>query len=759
MFRGQFNRFSFQAKVFFSAAFVGTLSLVLVGGIFIVQDGLSFRKGLAAENQSKAGIVAHACASAVVFRDPAFADRVLIGLTASPEITTAAIFYSDGTRFAEYIRSDMPRHLVTEAGPLGSYYSDDHLDTTIPIYFQELEVGTITLRTEVPNLASRVGNYGLIVAGIAFLSLIISLRLARSFFRTLMKPIQELESTTKLVTLRDDYSLRAEKFGDDELGRLTDAFNAMLSQIEERESALRESENRFGGLLNRLGEAVFRMTVPDGVFEYCSPAAESVFGYPAKEFTDRPGILQSIIHPESAEFLESEHKKLLANEASVVWEYKIIDPTGKERWIQQTNVFEIDQTGNLTALQGCCTDITARHRAAHEKKQMEYQINQSHKLEALGTLAGGIAHDFNNILGSIMGYAELATMKLAKDDPAQDYLTQMSIAVQRATSMVRKILTFSRHGEQGKMSVKLNTVVEEALTLIRPSLLTNVTVSTSLSADYGKVMANSSQIQQIVMNLCTNAAHAMENQGGSLEVALTETTVDENNSDLTEDMDAGVYLQLRISDTGTGIAEGVKERIFEPFFTTKPKDKGAGMGLTMVYGIVRDHGGNILVDSAVGQGTSIRVLFPVTLSLAQKDSDQPHEFVSGAGRVLLVDDEEMLVNLVQKTLVVLGYEVVSFTDPNEALEAFRARPDDFDVLVTDLTMPGLTGRELAHEVKAIAPNLPIIICSGYNKYANQDTADSLGIFAFAQKPLKVNELGNLIASALDADHQATNDLN
>ncbi|MFT5315903.1 MAG: CheY-like chemotaxis protein/anti-sigma regulatory factor (Ser/Thr protein kinase), partial [Candidatus Krumholzibacteriia bacterium] len=311
----------------------------------------------------------------------------------------------------------------------------------------------------------------------------------------------------------------------------------------------------------------------------------------------------------------------------------------------------------------------------------------------------------------------------------------------------------------GKMPVKLNTVVEEALTLIRPSLLTNVTVSTSLSADYGKVMANSSQIQQIVMNLCTNAAHAMENQGGSLEVALTETTVDENNSDLTEDMDAGVYLQLRISDTGTGIAEGVKERIFEPFFTTKPKDKGAGMGLTMVYGIVRDHGGNILVDSAVGQGTSIRVLFPVTLSLAQKDSDQPHEFVSGAGRVLLVDDEEMLVNLVQKTLVVLGYEVVSFTDPNEALEAFRARPDDFDVLVTDLTMPGLTGRELAHEVKAIAPNLPIIICSGYNKYANQDTADSLGIFAFAQKPLKVNELGNLIASALDADHQATNDLN
>jgi len=220
---------------------------------------------------------------------------------------------------------------------------------------------------------------------------------------------------------------------------------------------------------------------------------------------------------------------------------------------------------------------------------------------------------------------------------------------------------------------------------------------------------------------------------------------------------AGIFLQLRISDSGIGIAEDVQERIFEPFFTTKPHGKGTGMGLAMVYGIVLDHGGNILVDSVLGYGTTFRVLFPVTLSMAIAEGDQVAQPVRGGGRVLFVDDEEMLVNLVKKTLGVLGYEITAFTDPTEALLAFQADPDSFDILVTDLTMPGLTGRELACEVQSLRPDFPIIICSGYNKFSNQESADSLGIFAFAQKPLKVNELGNLIASAIDAHQQTTND--
>jgi len=725
MLRKHFSRLSFRAKIFFSATFVGTLSLVLVSLVFLVQDGLSFRNSFAAENRSKAEILAHTCASAVGFRDPDFAQRVLNGLSASPEITRATIHFSDGTKFSEYLRSELPVQDNATNLQLGSHYAGGFLNTTMPIFYQGLEVGTISLRAEVPDLMSRLGNYGLLLLGAAFISLLISLRLARTFFSVLAEPIQELETTTRAVILDHDYSVRARKFSDDELGHLTDTFNVMLSRIEERERALRDSENRFSGLLNRLGEAVFRMTVPSGVFEYCSPAAERVFGYAAEDFIARPGILQIIVHPESEDYLTREHQKLVTDDTSLVWEYKINDPAGKKRWIRQTNSFEYDAEGRIIALQGCCTDVTSQRLAEQEKKKMEFQINQTHKLEALGTLAGGIAHDFNNILGAIMGYSDLAAMDLADDDPVQEYLHQVNLAGQRATNMVRKILTFSRHGDQGKVPLQLNSVIEEALSLIRPSMPIDVTIQANLPAGFGMIMADSNQIHQIVMNLCTNASHAMEVGGGTLDVSLSQVTLDEEHTDLHEDMDAGIFLQLRISDSGIGIAEDVQERIFEPFFTTKPHGKGTGMGLAMVYGIVLDHGGNILVDSVLGYGTTFRVLFPVTLSMAIAEGDQVAQPVRGGGRVLFVDDEEMLVNLVKKTLGVLGYEITAFTDPTEALLAFQADPDSFDILVTDLTMPGLTGRELACEVQSLRPDFPIIICSGYNKFSNQESADSL----------------------------------
>lgn len=757
MLRTLFSRFSFRAKIIFSAAFVSTLSLVLISIAFLVQDGLSFRKSFAAENLSKTEILAHTCASAVGFHDPEFATRVLSGLAASPEIMVASIYFSDDTILAEYRRIDISSALGFAELRLGSHYDGDQLDTIIPILFQGIEVGTIAVRAEVPNLWSRLGSFGLLLTGVAFLSLIVSLRLGRTFFQALTAPIQELEATTIAVTQNDDYSVRAKKFSEDELGRLTDAFNTMLSRIQEREAALRDSENRFSGLLNRLGEAVFRMTVPDGKFEYFSPAAKYVFGYDANEFLARPGILQLIVHPDSAVYLKLEHEKLLTGQAAAVWEYRIIDASGQERYILQTNAFQYDEAGKLIALEGCCTDISARKRADDEKQRMEFQLNQAHKLEALGTLAGGIAHDFNNILGAIMGYAELAAMDLAPDDPVQEYLQQVSLAGRRATNMVQKILTFSRQGDQGMVPVQMDAVVEEAISLIRPSLPIDVKVETHLPKNLGQVMADSNQIHQIVMNLCTNAGYAMENGGGTLEVALTQITVPEKHQDLTEDMAAGVYLQLRITDSGSGIPPDLLGRVFEPFFTTKPQGKGTGMGLAMVYGIVLDHGGNILVTSTEGHGTTFRVLLPVTLRLAVQKSNDETNSTEGVGRVLLVDDEEMLVNLVRRTLGNLGYEVDAYTEPGEALKAFQADPDSYDIMVTDLTMPGLTGRELAREVQKISPDLPIIICSGYNKFANQETADSLGIYAFAQKPLKVNELGNLIASAIKAGHQTAND--
>ncbi len=495
------------------------------------------------------------------------------------------------------------------------------------------------------------------------------------------------------------------------------------------------------------------MTVPDGVFEYCSPAAETVFGYTAADFLKRPGILKEIVHPSSRQYIEREHGRLLTGLAAAVWEYRIIDAEGKERWILQTNAVEHDEFGRVKALEGCCTDITQRREAALAQQRLEMELQQAHKLEALGTLAGGIAHDFNNILEAIMGYTDLAAMDLPDDHPVQEFLEQVRLAGHRAAGMVREILTFSRRGDMGKTPVRLDDVVGEAMKLIQPSLPASITVQVDLPDDLPPVIADSNQIHQIIMNLCTNAGHAMEDNGGTLTVALTQVRLPAGHPDLTDDMEPGSYLELVVADSGGGIDPAIQARIFEPFFTTKPQGKGTGMGLAMVYGIVLDHEGNVLVDSQPGQGTRFRILLPV--SVAQDETVATNDGRSGnsSGRVLFVDDEEMLVRLVERILGSLGYAVEAHTDPREALAVFKRDPGAFDILVTDLTMPVMSGKALAAEVLTLRPDLPVIICTGYSREATADTAQSLGIYAFAQKPLTMQQLGKLIDKALDAARQ------
>ena len=400
-------------------------------------------------------------------------------------------------------------------------------------------------------------------------------------------------------------------------------------------------------------------------------------------------------------------------------------------------------------LRGLVIDITEHKLAEQEKKKLEIRLQQSQKMESIGTLAGGIAHDFNNILFSIIGYTEMALDDIEKGTPLHNNLQEVLIAGQRAKDLVKQILTFSRQADQELKPLKVQLVVREALKLIRSSLPSTIEINQDISNTCGLVMADATQIHQVVMNLFTNAFHAMEDRGGKLEVTLKEINLDLD--DLKDPaMLPGSYACLTVADTGSGIDQSIIDRIFEPYFSTKEKDKGTGIGLAMVHGIVKSYGGNIRVYSEPGKGTLFHVYLPVIESKADVQKIQPIESArNGSERILCVDDEYQIVRLEAQILERLGYQVVTRTSSIDALETFRAEPDKFDLVVTDMTMPEITGVQLSQKLRDIRADIPIIMCSGFGEQMNSKKTNIVKINAHAVKPLVKSELARIIRQVLD----------
>ena len=385
-----------------------------------------------------------------------------------------------------------------------------------------------------------------------------------------------------------------------------------------------------------------------------------------------------------------------------------------------------------------------------EQKRLEAQLQQAQKMESIGTLAGGIAHDFNNILFPIVGYTEMTMDDVPEDSTAHRNLKEILSSALRARDLVQQILTFSRKQNQELKPLKTQIVVREALKLIRSSLPTTIEISQNIDKDCGLVMADPTQIHQIVMNLCTNAYHAMDDTGGTLEVNLNEVelTVD----DITGlDMEPGPYLCLKVGDTGEGMDQSVIERIFDPYFTTKETGKGTGLGLAVVHGIVKSYGGDIRVYSEVDKGSVFHVYLPriKEASVSPETVVSDEELQTGHERILLVDDEEAIVSMEKQMMEKLGYHVTARTSSIEALEAFRAQPDKFDLVITDMTMPNMTGDRLAGELMNIRPDIPIILCTGFSEKISRERADALGIKGFLMKPIAMKDLAKTIRKALD----------
>jgi len=432
------------------------------------------------------------------------------------------------------------------------------------------------------------------------------------------------------------------------------------------------------------------------------------------------------------------------------FENPIITKDGNLRYIAWHNALLKNEKGENIGTFSSGEDITERRRAEEERERLEAQLRQSQKMEAIGTLAGGIAHDFNNILGAIIGYSELAKMKLPEESDTIENLDQVIKAGKRAANLVKQILTVSRQHQQEKRPLQIGYIVEEALSLLRSTLPKTIEIKEKLHKGTGVINADPNQMHQVIMNLCTNAAHAMREDGGILMVELANVELDDLEAAGHLDMDAGSYLRLTVSDTGCGMRPEIVKRIFDPYFTTKDTGEGTGLGLSVAQGIVKAHGGAITVYSEPRKGTTFHVYLPIILD-AEKGKKKPKDLLvpTGTERILFIDDEQVLADIGGQMLERLGYRVVTKTDSLEALELFQREPNRFDLVITDMTMPHMTGDKLAQEMIRIRSDIPIILCTGHSTQISKEKAKKIGIQLLLMKPLNNRMISETVRKVLD----------
>ncbi len=379
-----------------------------------------------------------------------------------------------------------------------------------------------------------------------------------------------------------------------------------------------------------------------------------------------------------------------------------------------------------------------------ERFELEKRLRQTQKMEAIGTLAGGVAHDFNNVLTPIIGYSEIIRLKMKQDgvsDPlTEEYLGEILVASRRAKQLVEQILTFSRSTEQKKSLQYVQPIVKEVARLVRTMLPSTIKINQDIDDKCERISIDPVHLHQVLVNLCTNSGHAMENTHGELVLSLKQHERDDAGRD---------WIKITIADTGHGIEPELLEKIFDPYFTTKEKEQGTGMGLAVVHGVVHNQGGRLEVDSEVGKGTSVHIYFPICEEQTSLDQVVDlSELQHGHGKILLVDDEEQVVDVAAELLRNLGYDVTGVASSRKALRLFIEAPDDFDLLITDLTMPDLTGIELCSEVKKVRPDLPVILCTGYSEKVTTELLGRVGIDRYCVKPVAMKEFAEAVSSVL-----------
>jgi PAS domain S-box-containing protein len=507
--------------------------------------------------------------------------------------------------------------------------------------------------------------------------------------------------------------------------------------LEERTKKLRESEAKFRLLFDSIPEAVL-VYDDQGRILYVNDIGVQWLGWPAPELIGKH--LSDIVAPHCLAQVSEPGPASSRQPAS---RSKMVYVSRSGQFLEaEVNVCPMEFGGQMAVLV-VARDITERTR-------LEAQLRQVQKMQAIGTLAGGIAHDFNNILAAILGYTELALYDVPHGSRMQRHLEEVLTAGKRARDLVQQILAFSRQRPPERQPVQLHLLISDILRMLRASLPSTIAIHPRLTSTAGTVLADPTQLQQVLMNLCTNAEHAMRDTGGALAVHLDAVEVTADFAAAHAPLTPGPHTCIMLRDTGHGMAPEVMERIFEPFFTTKAVGEGTGMGLAVVDGIIASHGGAITVASTPGQGTTFAIYLPrVDTETPSLDVPEEIPIPQGNGRILFVDDEPILAHMTAEMLSRLGYHATVYTSSVEALQTFQVVPWQFDLVITDQTMPVMTGERLARELRRIRPNIPIILCTGFSHTMTASRAQALGVDAFLLKPLGFRELGMAIQQVLE----------
>ena len=525
-----------------------------------------------------------------------------------------------------------------------------------------------------------------------------------------------------------------------------------LRRLEHGALALRESEERYAMAMEAANEGHAAWNLLERTV-FVSDKWRALHGIAPGDVISTESDLKQrvVIHPDDVGILQaalSDH--LEGRTPAIDVEYRVRGDDGEFHWIQARGRCVRDATGTPSRLFCAANDITARKDAEEARARFDLRVQQAHRMEALGTLAGGIAHDFNNILGAILGFGDMAQQQAAPGTSLRRHIDRVLQAGARAKALVRRVLEFSRSGVVEQVPVDIQRVVEEALALLSPTLPPGMTLDATLTADSVAVSGDATQLHQVVMNLCTNAVQAM-GEAGVLRVDLRLVEVDQPLQLLHGNLAAGSHVRLCVHDTGPGFAPEVLLRAFEPFFSTKKAGEGTGLGLSVVHGIVRDLGGAIDVESTLGSGTRMSVWLPVAAESVTIMSQDNDDWPRGDGQVvMIVDDEGPLVELGEELLAELGYSPLAFDSGEAALAAFRADPSNFDAVLTDESMPGMTGSELARAILAVRPELPVIMMTGHVVAGLEDRAAKAGVCLLLHKPLAARELAKSLARCLAA---------
>ena len=731
-------------KVNLLIAAASGIALVLAAVGLIVYDVTTVQPRALRDLMAQVELIRINTTAALAFQDREAATENLSTLRAKREIAAASLFGPDGRVFAGYVRAGEEHNPPNASPPPPGYtYHNNRVTISEQVLNEGQALGWLTMEYTLPPLWSRLPQYGIITAVVLLALLTVSLLLWRLLESSITEPLARLAEASKAVSQSKTGQVHAVKKADDEIGHLTDAFNEMLSTLQNREAALRESTAQLLEAMTVARMGSWAWDVQQGTISWGGREGE-VFGERGKPADASLGSFLELVHPSDRSFVDQGLWRAAETGQRCELDFRVLDPDGHTRWLAMRGQRAQEDGRSGQRLLGLVMDMTDRRR-------LEEQLLQSQKLEAIGRLAGGVAHDFNNLLTGILGYANFALKSLPDNHASRPDILEIERAGTRAAALTGQLLAYARRQMIAPKLVSLTELVTNMENLLRRLIGEDIDLETRCAADLWPAQIDPGQFEQVIINLAVNARDAMP-RGGHLTIETSNCTLDDTYVSQHPEVLPGEYVMLAVADTGVGMDSATQVRIFEPFFTTKEQGKGTGLGLAVCYGIVRQANGHLWVYSERGRGTTFKVLLPRSAETEEGVATPRHVeplSSSGSETILIVEDEPVVRRLTVRALTERGYHVLEAEDGESALEVARAHKGDLQLLVTDVVMPGMNGKELADRLTTDRPDLRVLYISGYAEHAVVRQGVLVEGIAFLSKPFDLSELARTVREVLD----------